>query len=135
MERSHGIFAADGHTRCLSTPLRVTPTAPSVTLCRARFAKAAKTILKAAVDAAAWCATGQLQELLWQGGLDRVCIPATSLNGCHTPARGQSHMTHAPVPSRAAPGAAARSGCARSTERHPTPAFKIVSDHAEPMIA
>jgi hypothetical protein len=40
--------------------------------------------------------------------------------------QGQSHTMHAPVPSRAAPGAAAWSGCARPTGCHTSPS---VQDH------
>jgi hypothetical protein len=61
-------------------------------------------------------------------------IPSTSPQGYHTPARGQSQTTHAPVPSRAAPGLA----CGRATpgRRDATqlPACKIVGDHVELMI-
>ena len=64
------------------------------------------------------------ENLLLEGWVGGVRRPLDLPEGYHTPARGQSRMAYAVVPSRAAPGLACGRGCARSTGRHTHPACK-----------
>ena len=68
------------------------------------------------------------------GRVGTVWRPFDLPQGYHTPARGQSGMAHAPVPSRAAPGlACGRTMPGRGDTTQP-PACKILGDRVELMI-
>lgn len=72
-------------------------------------------------------------ELLRLGQVGRVWHPSASLQGYHTPARGQSHARHAPVPSRAAPGPPRGRAPPGRRDATRSPVSKMVGDHAELM--
>jgi hypothetical protein len=57
-----------------------------------------------------------------------VWHPVDSLQGYYTATRGQSEITHAPVPSRAAPGSPCGRAAPDRRDATPVPVFKIVGD-------
>jgi hypothetical protein len=59
-------------------------------------------------------------------GVGRVGHPLDLPKGYHTPARGQSQTTHAPVPSRAAPGLACGRAVPGRGDAPRLPACKII---------
>ena len=68
------------------------------------------------------------------GRVGTVWRPLDLPQGYHTPARGQSGMAHAPVPSTAAPGLACGRAMPGRGDTTQPPACKILGDRVELMI-